>query len=148
LCLYYNAKALAEVDRGETVKNFRIWKALKWLYKDPRAVLDGKYNDNAGYGIVIGNATEGDNAMIYLKDFITEGISRDENNGLLRNFHYIYDVPILQEFLNYYKTGNFDRLSSLRLYPYVRSYHAILKKTSKVKAPIEGRRSFLDEMYN
>ena len=149
LSIYYNAKVLVEVDRGETVKNFKIWKALNRLYRDPRSAIEGKDNPNAGYGIVIGNSTEKDNALIYLKDFINEPISRDSNNNLIRNIHYINDEPTLKELSMFTGTGNFDRISSLRLYPYIRAWHTIKNAKAKAKGQrSEVRKSLLEEIYS
>ena len=149
LALRYNAKALVEVDRGETVKNFKMWKALNRLYKDPRSTIEGKESPNAGYGIVIGNSTEKDNALIYLKDFLYEPVSRREDNSIIRNIHYFNDEPTLKELTMFNNTGNFDRISSLRLYPYLRSY--VLVKNQKAKkrnTTEENRKSFLEELYS
>ena len=149
LSIYYNAKILVEVDRGETIKNFKIWKALNRLYKDPRSAIEGKDNNNAGYGIIIGNSTEKDNALIYLKDFINEPISRTEDNIIIRNVNYIADEPTLKELSIFNSTGNFDRISSLRLYPYIRMYHAVKNTKAKAKGSYsENKKSLLEEIYS
>lgn len=148
LSLYYNAKVFVEVDRGDTVKNFKIWKALHKLYRDPRSAINGKENNNAGFGMVIGNDKEGDNAIIYLKDWLYESSSRNDENNLLRIFNYIYDLELLQELRMYHKLGNFDRISSLRLYPYIRNFHAVTKRSAKSNTNVsENKKSLLAEIY-
>jgi len=118
---YYNAKGIVEVDRGNTVANFRRWKKLHLLYKDPTVTLNNKQREsnNVGYGI---NTGSGDNALdglTYLRDWLYTKRSINSEGKELYTFHYIKDVPFLKELLSYNVNGNFDRISSMALYQFV-----------------------------
>ena len=79
MCLYYNAKCLVEVDRGNTVPHFREWKALRYLFRDPNASLDNKViiEDSARYGISIGNSKNAELYLLDLKDLLyTENVKK------------------------------------------------------------------------
>ena len=118
LCKRYNAKALVETDRGETVSNFRKWGDLKWLYKDPTYILNNKVKEddsNAPYGINMGSGNRSLEGLYYLKDFLYTKVGVREDGTIIYIFHYIYDIPFLRELLSFTISGNFDRISSMRV---------------------------------
>lgn len=114
LCEAYNAKGLPEVDRGDTVPNFRKWKKLYRLYKDPTIILSNKQmeSSNVPYGLNIGSGTNLVDGLTYLRDWLYAKRAVDENGNDIYNYHYIYDIPFLKELLSYNIDGNFDRVSS------------------------------------
>lgn len=117
LSKYYNAKILVEVDRGETVPNFRQWKELHRLYTDPTVVLNESQKENMSpaYGINIGSGSNAIDGLLYLKNWLynKRGVSEDGGNRFC--FHYIPDRPFIRELIQYKIDGNFDRISAMRL---------------------------------
>ena len=119
LAKYYNCIGTTnvEVNRGETVSNFRKWNALKYLSCEPLFVFDpsfkGKVNTTYGYNIS-GEAHKLDCVRL-TKEFLYEEIGRDENDNPIRNFHRIYDYQTILELKKWNVKGNFDRVSSMLL---------------------------------
>lgn len=119
LAVYYNCVGTTnvEVNRGETVSNFRKWNALRYLSCEPLFVFDpsfkGKINTNYGYNIS-GEAHKLDCVRL-TKEFLYEEIGKDENGNTIRNFHRIYDYQTILELKKWSVKGNYDRVSSLLL---------------------------------
>ncbi len=132
LCKLYNAKCLVEVDRGETVANFRIWNSLHWLFKNPMGVINGKDTGTTSYGVSVGKANLADTCMIYLADWLYSMAGVNENGEPVRIFNYVNSLMLLTELVGY-KGGNADRISSMRLYPLIRKMVAIKKKTARIQ---------------
>mgnify|MGYP000115822831 FL=1 len=118
LAVYYNCigTTCVEVNRGETVKNFRDWRATKYLAKEPLFVWDntikGKISTTYGYTIGGGNQRKLD-ALRLLKEFLYDEIGKDENGNPIRNFHRIYDYQTILELKKWSALGNFDRVSEM-----------------------------------
>ena len=118
LAVYYNCigTTCVEVNRGETVKNFRDWRATKYLAKEPLFVWDntikGKISTTYGYNIGGGNQRKLD-ALRLLKEFLYDEIGKDENGNPIRNFHRIYDYQTILELKKWSALGNFDRVSEM-----------------------------------
>lgn len=118
LAVYYNCVGTTnvEVNRGETVSNFKKWKALKYLACEPLFVWDasikGKVNNTYGYNINNSNKLE---AIRLLKEFLYEEIGKDENGKPIRNFHRIYDYQSILELKKWSTLGNYDRVSEMLL---------------------------------
>ena len=130
VCLLYNAKVLPEVNRGETLANFKSFKALNRILKDPRSLISkGKYASNAGYGIVIGDGDTKTEGLRMLKEFLYKVMSIDENGNIKFALHYINDLPFLLELQAFNLIGNFDRISDAILAVY--QYKALQIKKSK-----------------
>lgn len=113
LCLYYNAKALVEVDRGDTVKNFKKWGVLNLLIKEPIHVYDKtvKGKNEQSYGIVLGTGHRKLDGLNYLKEWLYSKRSMNEEGEFLYNLNFIYDLPFLLELQKWNNAGNFDRVS-------------------------------------
>ena len=114
LAVYYNCvgTTIVEVNRGETVSNFKKWRALKYLACEPLFVWDnsfkGQVNTNYGYNINTSNKLE---AIRLFKEFLYEEIGKDENGNPIRNFHRILDYQTIIELKKWNSKGNFDRVS-------------------------------------
>jgi hypothetical protein len=95
LSKYYNCKILVEVNRGNTVENFKRWNELNRLYKSPVYFLsEGKDKKNEGYGIVIGDTG-------LAKDGLLSEPSKIDKN--IVNWYCVRNnkiVPIYSEFLH------------------------------------------------
>lgn len=119
LAVYYNCVGTTnvEVNRGETISNFKKWRGLKYLAHEPLFVWDpsfkGKINTN--YGYVITDASRKLDAIRLLKEFLYEEIGKDENGKPIRNFHRIYDYQTILELKKWNSEGNFDRVSEMLL---------------------------------
>lgn len=119
LAIFYNCvgTTMVEVDRGETVSNFRKWNALKYLAFEPLFVWDNSIQEKYSktYGFIIGDGTKKLNGIRLLKEFLYEEIGKDENGNPIRNFHRIYDYQTILELKKWNTKGNFDRVSEMIL---------------------------------
>jgi len=106
-----------EVNRGETVSNFKKWGGLKYLSYEPiflwDATLKGKFGSTYGYNISGGDRKL--EAIRLTKEFMYEEIGKDEHGNPIRNFHRIYDYQTIVEFKKWSSVGNFDRVSETLL---------------------------------
>lgn len=118
LAKYYNCigSTNVEVNRGETVSNFKKWSALTYLSHEPLFLWDasykGKINTTYGYNISENHKLEG---IRLLKEFLYEEIGKDENGNSIYNFHRIYDYQTILELKKWNNIGNFDRVSEMLL---------------------------------
>ena len=131
VCLFYNAKVLPEVNRGETLSNFRSFKLLNSrILKDPRSLLEkGKYAPNAGYGMVIGESDAKLEGLRMLKELLYTKNSVGEDGEFKYWLHYIYDLPFLLELQAFNLINNFDRISDAILAAF-QYKHTFVKKGS------------------
>ena len=119
LAVYYNCIGTTnvEVNRGETVSNFKKWNALKYLACEPLHVWDATYKGkvNTTYGYNISGAARKLDCVRLLKEFLYEEIGKDEHGNPIRNFHHIYDYQSILELKKWNSVGNFDRVSEMLL---------------------------------
>lgn len=119
LAKYYNCvrTTCVEINRGETVSNFKKWKALNYLAYEPLNVWDAslKGKVNSTYGYSMGDGNKKLEALRLLKEFLYEIVGVDENNQPIRNFHRIYDYQSILELKKWNNLGNFDRVSEMLL---------------------------------
>ncbi len=135
LCKYYNAKLLPEVDRGTVVENFKKWKVIN------RVMLDPKYTfnnipiplNNPSYGVTIGEGDNASEALIGLSEWLYTKVSETDESNNVYTYHYISDIPTLLELENFNVEGNFDRISSLRLYPIARRVRQFKRQDEVIK---------------
>lgn len=117
LAVYYNCDGTTNVEtnRGETVSNFRIWKALHYLGRQPLFIFDtslkGKYNTNYGFTMPDGDYKL--NSIRLLKEMLYKQIGVDEQGNPIRLFHKIYDYPSILELKKWNTEGNYDRVSEM-----------------------------------
>ena len=118
LCRWYNCigTGIVEVNRGETVANFRKWKALRYLAHEPLFVWDSnikeKVSTSYGYNIGPTNKLEG---LRLLKEFLYTEIGTNEFGMPIYIINRIYDYQTILEFKKFTADGNYDRVSSLIL---------------------------------
>jgi hypothetical protein len=119
LARYYNCIGTTnvEVNRGETVSNFRKWNALQYLACEPLYVWDASFKGkiNTTYGFNISGEQHKLDCIRLLKEFLYEEIGKDEFGNPVRNFHRIYDYQTILELKKWSVKGNFDRVSSMLL---------------------------------
>lgn len=117
LAVYYNClgTTCVEVNRGETVNNFKKWNGLKYLAQEPLFVWDttmkGKYAST--YGYVVSDGAKKLDAMRLLREMLYEEIGKDEFGNPVRMFHRIYDYQSILELKKWSIKGNFDRVSEM-----------------------------------
>jgi hypothetical protein len=135
--LRYNAKVLPEVNRGETVTNFKKWKYRSRLMKDPTKYFTRR-EDNLNtddFGITITTERKFD-GLKQLKDELYEIIGRDENDMPIYRLQSIMSISLLLELQSFSVTGNFDRISA-----YIIATYEFVKETLRKKEDILNPRT-------
>lgn len=119
LCKWYNCigTGLVEINRGETVSNFRKWKATKYLGYEPLYVWDSAVKEkvSTSYGYNIGSSPKKLDGLRLLKEFLYEVIGKNEFGEDIYVFERFLDYQTILELKKFNATGNFDRISSLIL---------------------------------
>ena len=147
--LYGNAEALVEVNRGETVQNFRKWKRLDLLSLEPNNVWDNKIKeaDSKSYGIVIGDGLKKINGLIYLKELMYEVVAKKEDGSPKYLFEEIYDLGYLNELLKFSHKGNYDRISDAIVHAYDRKRLELNGKAKVIKEAGKDPNDFWNREY-
>lgn len=119
LCKWYNCigTGLVEINRGETVSNFRKWKATKYLGYEPLYVWDSAVKEkvSTSYGYNIGSGLKKLDGLRLLKEFLYEVIGKNEFGEDIYVFERFLDYQTILELKKFNSEGNFDRISSLIL---------------------------------
>ena len=119
LCKWYNCigSGLVEINRGETVSNFRKWKATKYLGYEPLYVWDSAVKEkvSTSYGYNIGSGPKKLDGLRLLKEFLYEVIGKNEFGEDIYVFERFLDYQTILELKKFNAEGNFDRISSLIL---------------------------------
>lgn len=119
LCKWYNCigTGLVEINRGETVSNFRKWKATKYLGYEPLYIWDSAVKEkvSTSYGYNIGSGPKKLDGLRLLKEFLYEVIGKNEFGEDIYVFERFLDYQTILELKKFNAEGNFDRISSLIL---------------------------------
>lgn len=119
LCKWYNCigTGLVEINRGETVSNFRKWKATRYLGYEPLYVWDSAVKEkvSTSYGYNIGSGPKKLDGLRLLKEFLYEIIGKNEFGEDIYVFERFLDYQTILELKKFNAEGNFDRISSLIL---------------------------------
>nr|UVY62751.1 MAG: Terminase [Bacteriophage sp.] len=119
LCKWYNCigTGIVEINRGETVSNFRKWKATKYLGYEPLYVWDSAVKEkvSTSYGYNIGSGLKKLDGLRLLKEFLYEVIGKNEFGEDIYVFERFLDYQTILELKKFNAEGNFDRISSLIL---------------------------------
>lgn len=119
LCKWYNCigTGLVEINRGETVSNFRKWKATRYLGYEPLYVWDSAVKEkvSTSYGYNIGSGPKKLDGLRLLKEFLYEVIGKNEFGEDIYVFERFLDYQTILELKKFNSEGNFDRISSLIL---------------------------------
>lgn len=143
LCMWYNAygTGIVEVNRGETVSNFKKWHALNYLAHEPLYVWDSNIKEKVSntYGYVISDGTRKLDALRLYKEFLWTIIGKNDKGEDVYMFERIYDYQAILETKKWNNIGNFDRVSEMLLI-------GIYWKSIDVKgrAELEGRKRMED----
>jgi hypothetical protein len=124
MATYYKAKIMVEMDLPGFYKYCIHNRKVGFLARTPWVTM-GKFNPKGkkriDYGIMMkGNGLLKIQAEQYISRWLLQERKKyydDEGNevGVQRNVDCVYDRGLLEELLNYNRTGNFDRISSLFL---------------------------------
>lgn len=119
LCKWYNCigTGLVEINRGETVSNFRKWKATRYLGYEPLYVWDSAVKEkvSTSYGYNIGSGPKKLDGLRLLKELLYEVIGKNEFGEDIYVFERFLDYQTILELKKFNAEGNFDRISSLIL---------------------------------
>lgn len=119
LCKWYNCigTGIVEINRGETVSNFRKWKATKYLGYEPLYVWDSAVKEkvSTNYGYNINSGLKKLDGLRLLKEFLYEVIGKNEFGEDIYVFERFLDYQTILELKKFNAEGNFDRISSLIL---------------------------------
>lgn len=119
LCKWYNCigTGIVEINRGETVSNFRKWKATKYLGYEPLYVWDSAVKEkvSTSYGYNISGSLKKLDGLRLLKEFLYEVIGKNEFGEDIYVFERFLDYQTILELKKFNAEGNFDRISSLIL---------------------------------
>lgn len=117
LARYYNCigTVAVEINRGETVSNFKKWKALKYLMKDPVEIWDTSLKGAvaATYGVNMGDGAKKIQGLRLLAEMLYSVIGKDDLGNDVKFFQTIYDYQSILELKKWNNVGNFDRVSEM-----------------------------------
>ena len=132
----YNAKVLCEVNRGETVTNFKKWKQARRLLKDPTKYFTRRddITMKEDYGITIMTEKKYDGLKL-LKDSLYDVSGIDESGNIIYKLEYIIDLSLLLELQSFNAEGNFDRISC-----------AIISEFEKAKDKLKNKQDILQPL--
>ena len=104
-----------EINRGETVSNFKKWRALRYLMKDPIEIWDTSLKGGVAstYGVNMGDGPKKLEGLRLLKEMLYTEIGKDENGNEIYFFQTIYDYQSILELKKWNAVGNFDRVSEM-----------------------------------
>lgn len=104
-----------EINRGETVSNFKKWRALRYLMKDPIEIWDTSLKGTVAstYGVNMGDGPKKLEGLRLLKEMLYTEIGKDENGNEIYFFQTIYDYQTILELKKWNAVGNFDRVSEM-----------------------------------
>lgn len=104
-----------EINRGETISNFKKWKAVKYLAKDPVWLFDTtvKGQVSGNYGISVGDTSIKLEGLRYLKEMLYTVIGQREDGTDIYLFETIFDRQSIIELQQWNNMGNFDRVSEM-----------------------------------
>lgn len=117
LAKYFNCvrHTNVEVNRGETVSNFKKWKVTKYLSRRPlylwADVKNGK--EEGDYGYVISDGRMKLDALRLLKELLYSKIGEDENGNEILYLYTISDYQSILELKKWTPKGNYDRVSEM-----------------------------------
>lgn len=113
---YYNAKIGIENNAGQTLITwFKTNRLLNHLAPEFELSFNEaipKSSVRRGFGMHI-DARKKQIGLSYLAEWLTSKWYITEDGDQLFNYHKIYDLGLLDEFINFNPDGNFDRISAM-----------------------------------
>ena len=146
--MFYHCKTLPEVDRGNIVTNYRNWRLLNLLHRNPLSYINNKILQNVAtdYGIYIGESNLADDGLLYLYDFLYTIVGRRDNGSPIFMFNQINDLPTLLELAEFDKLRNFDRISAMRIFTFMLMYYKRYYKEESHRDNNDKKNTFLSKL--
>lgn len=148
-CMYWNCGALVEVNRGETVSNFKQWSMIKLLLFDPTEYDTNTTNPNITnrkVGMTIGDGTTKMDGLTMIKDYIYQITGYNIMQEQVTRLTTIKSIPLCLEFQRFYNGGNYDRISNMILAMYEFRKDELIKRNDLFrKVATDGKRKTLYE---
>lgn len=148
LAIYYNAEVMYENEVTHPKDYFGSKGKLHYLSKQPQAAIDSIIKESKVrrvYGIHVSDKLK-DSAAKFVKRWLLEVKSYDENGKPIMNLDSIWSPGLLEELIRYNRKGNFDRVSALFCLMFTREESpAARAKAEKDKERIINK---LSERYN
>lgn len=136
----WNAKIGFENDRGDVVGYAKRFNMLHLLAEEFELGFDEqikvKNRSTYRYGMRMGSGRLNTKILTgnnYIHDWLFESRGETEDKTFKYNFHYIYDVGLLDELRFYNGEGNYDRISALRICMYYMRELAYSDQVARVK---------------
>ena len=138
----YNAKIFFENDRGDVIGYAKRKHLTSYLENEPTMLLKKdeqsitRVSRNWGMSMDDGTGRRKSNGVIFLRDWLTEIVSKDSSTGEVKMvLDYIFDEALLEELLKWSLKGNFDRVSALLVGMYdIKEKENMQVKVSKPKS--------------
>ncbi len=118
----WNAKIAYESERGDVLGYAKRYNLTYLLADEFELAWDEKIKtknvSSLRYGMRIGSGKNNVRKLTgnkYIEDWLHTVRTQTEDGKEKYNFHYIYDVGLLDELRKFKKDGNFDRISALRI---------------------------------
>lgn len=127
LAKYYNAKIQSEIaGGGKGLYDYaKVHRSLQYLELEPDILYNNQTGTKKNKPYFMDMSTDRARlALIYLADWLKKerSVTEDKNTGdiiLTMNLNKIYDEGLLQELIKFTDEGNFDRISAMRLLPFM-----------------------------
>jgi len=146
LARFYNAKVQSEIaGGGKGILDYaRVHKLMNYCELEPDIVYNDQKGTKSNKGYFMKTSGEFTRlAHIYLADWLKEerSIKEDDEGNIVTvlNLHKIYDEGLLEELIKFNNEGNFDRVSAMRLLPFM-----IKEKVDMQIAEAQSANSFWD----
>lgn len=109
----YNAKIVAELNRGTMLQTAKKFGRKKLLAKDISDYMEDYEKDRKeSYGVVIGSGDNKLDLLGQMSDWLYQVVSVDEDGKPTYVFQRITDIPFIKELTVYNSINNFDRVST------------------------------------
>ena len=157
LAIYYNCidennegTVGVEINRGETVSNFKKWKATKYLMKDVGWIWDNslKGTTQNSYGISMGSDVAKLGGLRFLKEMLYTVVGKNFDGDDIYLFQTIYDYQSIVELKQWNNVGNFDRVSEMIIRAVqwkAKEYDSAKQLETKKKIDTEQKVSIFDK---
>lgn len=122
----YNAKIVAEMDRGTMLQTAKKFGRKEILAKDISQYIDSRDTSNRdAYGVVIGTGDNKLDLLGQMVDWLYTVLSVDGEGMPRYLFQNITDIPFIKELVLFNMVNNFDRVSCYLAGIKHMKYHAI-----------------------
>jgi hypothetical protein len=155
LAEYYNAKIAIENDEpGDIIGYAKRAKKIKWLEEQFELAYDETLVTKAGMKRKFGMHMAGgqENKRIregdkYIEEWLKTKVAIDEDGNIIKNLHFIYDLGLIEELIEYGKYSNYDRVASLRISMYHERENMYKEKSVRILNNVVRDNFFTNELF-